>query len=323
MNKDYSVFRDPENYVPLSFRNEKLTSVKGTSYPIIAGIPRFVGSENYASDFGLQWNLFSKTQLDSHTGTNTSLERLSRCLNGHLDGINGKLVLEAGCGAGRFTEVLLKNGAIVHSFDLSNAVEANMKNNGKSKNLILAQADIDKIPFPKRHYDYVICLGVLQHTPITENSILNLYEMVRPGGCLIFDHYIFKWRNVLPPPIGRSDIIYRKILLALPQEKRFKTIKKIVDFFFPLHWQYKDSLTFQRILRRISPVHFYYPHMALRNKQMYYEWALLDTHDYLTDNYKHHRSIGQIEQLLRKLNANEIVVNEGGTGLEAFCRKPE
>jgi SAM-dependent methyltransferase len=37
----------------------------------------------------------------------------------------GKHVLEAGCGAGRFTEVLLKAGAYVTSIDLSSAVEAN------------------------------------------------------------------------------------------------------------------------------------------------------------------------------------------------------
>lgn len=37
-------------------------------YPVARGLPRFVGADNYAASFGLQWNLHRKTQLDSHTG---------------------------------------------------------------------------------------------------------------------------------------------------------------------------------------------------------------------------------------------------------------
>ena len=46
-----------------------------------------------------------------------------------LESIKGLKIIEAGSGAGRFTEVLLKYGAIVYSFDLSNAVCANFANN--------------------------------------------------------------------------------------------------------------------------------------------------------------------------------------------------
>ena len=78
------------------------------------------------------------------------------------------MVLEVGSGAGRFTEILLKHGAIVHSIDYSNAVDANAINNGHHENLTLVQADIRRIPFPKAIYDYVVCLGVIQHTPNSE-----------------------------------------------------------------------------------------------------------------------------------------------------------
>ena len=38
---------------------------KKNKYPISNFIPRFVPKSNYADNFGMQWNLFSKTQLDS------------------------------------------------------------------------------------------------------------------------------------------------------------------------------------------------------------------------------------------------------------------
>ena len=45
------------------------------SYPIQKGIPRFVPESNYADSFGLQWNKFRKTQLDSYSGQPISADR--------------------------------------------------------------------------------------------------------------------------------------------------------------------------------------------------------------------------------------------------------
>lgn len=54
---------------------------------------------------------------------------------------------------------------------------------------------------------------------------------------------------------------------------------------------------------------------------MYYEWALLDTHDGLTDFYKHRRKPNQIIKLLEETGAKNILVEIGGNGIEAFCKK--
>jgi SAM-dependent methyltransferase len=321
MNQDLSCLRDPEDLGPLTLAEDGLRSACGRTYPISNGIPRFVGAENYCGDFGVQWNLFRETQLDSYAGVNCSETRLARCLRGNLPGLKDRKVLEAGSGAGRFTEILLKYGSVVHSFDYSNAVESNALNNGHHDNLVLVQADIQRMPFARESYDCVICLGVLQHTPDPEESIRCLWEMVAPGGTLVIDHYVWKWRNVLPPPIGGAEILYRQLILRLPRSARFKAVRALTDFWFPWHWRFKDSLFIQRALRRISPVHFYYPQQRLRDRQMYYEWALLDTHDGTTDFYKHHRAPGQIRTFLEQIGASDIAVELGGNGVEAFCRK--
>ena len=88
-------------------------------YPIINEIPRFVELKNYANDFGFQWKKFRKTQLDSFSGLTISEERLKRVLNMPLKDLKNKKVLEAGCGSGRFSEILLKYGAVLTSFDFS------------------------------------------------------------------------------------------------------------------------------------------------------------------------------------------------------------
>src|SRR5437762_8433499 len=93
-------------------------------YPIIRSIARFVPAENYADNFGFQWNRFRKTQLDSHTGLPISRDRLFFSTEWPAEELRGKRVMDAGCGAGRFAEVSLSTGARVVAVDYSSAVDA-------------------------------------------------------------------------------------------------------------------------------------------------------------------------------------------------------
>jgi 2-polyprenyl-3-methyl-5-hydroxy-6-metoxy-1,4-benzoquinol methylase len=323
MNEDFSGLRDPFDGEPLIAGEGHLRSKSGLrEYPVVGSIPRFVSVDNYAADFGRQWNTFRRTQLDSYTGIKTSEQRLSRCMNGHLQQVRNKRVLEAGSGAGRFSEVLLAHSAVLDSFDYSTAVEANRDNNGHSGNFLLVQADARSMPFKKGEYDYVVCLGVLQHTPNPEETIGHLWDMVRPGGYLVIDHYIFTWKKMLPPPLGSAQPIYRRLMLLLPANHRLRAVTRIVDFFFPLHWQVRNSRIGRWLLSRVSPVCFYYDEFGLTNRTTLYEWALLDTHDSTTDVYRHLRTTAQISSCLSKLGATEIIVREAGNGVEALCRKP-
>ena len=116
-----------------------LKSFSTQKYTVIEDILRFVESESFASSFGLQWNTFKKAQLDSYTKTRISEDRVRTALQMPLESIKGLKIIEAGSGAGRFTEILLKYGAIVYSFDLSNAVSANYENNMPHENLTIFQ----------------------------------------------------------------------------------------------------------------------------------------------------------------------------------------
>lgn len=313
---------DPITGHPLERVGDALRSPCGQTYPIINGIPRFVPADNYAAAFGDQWNQFPKTQLDSHTGLSLSEDRLARCMRGRLPEVRDRKVLEAGSGAGRFTEVLLKHGAVLDSFDYSNAVEANFANNGSLGRLTLVQADIRQPPFPEANYDFVICLGVIQHTPNPEESIRSLWHMVKPGGVLVFDHYRWKLRNYLPPPVGVGGNAYRYYFLRLPKNHQSQAVKRVFDFWFPILWSHRDSKLFQFFIARFNPVVNYYPWFGLKDHDMYYEWMLLDTHDAMTDVYKHRRTPRSIRRTLESLGARNITVTTGGNGVEAYCEKP-
>lgn len=280
-------------------------------------IPRFVTSDSYASLFGHQWKKFKKTQLDSYTGTTISADRLNRCLGNLKNDLKNKLVLEAGCGAGRFTEILLQKGATLVSSDISSAVEANIENFPFSDNHLVIQADINAMPYQDEVFDVVICLGVIQHTPDPDTSIANLYKLVKKGGYLIIDHYTFN-RSYL----FRTAPLYRYYLKKKSAKQTLQITQHLVKKYLPLHKKFAKNKFMTMLVNRISPVISYYSALPQLNDKLQEEWALLDTHDSLTDWFKHFRNKKQITGILKKLGAVNIWCEYGGNGVEARCQKP-
>lgn len=277
------------------------------------GIPRFVPNAAYTSAFGLQWNRFKLTQLDSHTGLPISKERLRRCLGEEVwTTLDGKLVLEAGCGAGRFTEILIGRGARVTSIDLSEAVEANQDNFPQNQTHRIAQADILHMPFAPQQFDLVVCLGVIQHTPNPEETIAALYEQVKPGGLLVFDHYAYSLSY-----FTKTAPLFRAVLRRVPADVGMTCTEWLVKKFLPLHQKARSFYPAQMLISRLSPVLCYYHVFPELGDELQAEWALLDTHDSLTDWYKHFRTRGQIRGALGQIGATRIWCDYSGNGVEA------
>lgn len=315
----------PRDRLPLKQQSEESFSCdKGHSYRNYLNIARILESENnYADAFGEQWKHFRKTQLDSFSNTNISKDRLYRCLGDELvrslQQPRQVQILEAGCGAGRFTEVLLQlPAAAVTSTDLSSAVEPNQENCPQSDRHRVVQCDINAFPFVPQQFDLVVCLGVIQHTNVPEQTIASLYEMVKPGGSLIIDHYthtISRYTKI-------SSILLRPVLKRLPAGTGMAVTERITKIFFPLHRLARHSRLAQVLLSRLSPLATYFHTMPELNDRQQYEWALLDTHDGLTDYYKRLRTGPQLRRTLGGLGAVDIEVAKGGNGIEIRCRRP-
>jgi SAM-dependent methyltransferase len=292
----------------------------GCRFPVVGGIPRFVEPANYAAGFGLQWKAFARTQLDSHTGLRISRDRLERCIGGSLEVLRGRSVLEAGCGAGRFTELLLSAGARVVAADLSVAVEANHANCARDDGYFVCQADLRALPVAPASFDLVVCLGVVQHTPDPEATIAALASYVRPGGLLVIDHYAPDY----PLPLSRR--LLRSVLLRLPPAGAKAIAVAVAKAVLPVHRAlWRDARGMFRLrgyLRRLSPLVDYYDDYPQLGRDRLAEWSVLDTHDTLTDRYKHLRSVEQIREALERAGCERIRVEPGGNGVEARARRP-
>jgi len=278
----------------------------------LRGVPRFVGHEHYAASFGVQWNRYVRTQLDSHSGLSVSRERFF-AVTGWPERMEGERILEAGCGAGRFTEVLASTGADVWSFDLSNAVEANFANNGHLPNIHIFQASIDAIPFVPGQFDRVLCLGVLQHTPDPAAAFRSLAAQVRPGGALAMDVYrkdpaaLLQWKYLLRP-----------ITKRLPPERLYRTVAAVVPGLMPAARYARRMMG--RWGARLLPI-AEYSHLGL-SPELNAEWSVLDTFDMLSPAHDHPQTLATVRGWFADAGFTGVVVERGPNGITGRGRRP-
>lgn len=270
------------------------------TFPVINGIPRFGSVENYASAFGLQWNIHPKTQLDSASHTTISRDRFFQ-QTGWSNDLRGQKILEVGCGMGRFTEIVLQTGATCYSFDFSTAVDAAKMNFGTPSNYFLAQASIYEPPFPKEFFDKVFCFGVLQHTPNVRRSFHQLVTALKPGGELAFDVYAAPFQWFLPKrvlrPIGKyldPERLYRMVRAATP------TLLKISDAIGTIP-------KVGQVLRHAVPVANYRGRYPLSEQQIQ-EWAILDTFDQLNPRYDQPQRASVIRRWMSEEGLDDVQV---------------
>lgn len=282
------------------------------TFSIRGGIPRFVADEEYASSFGFQWNSFRRTQLDSYTGRSLSSERLFKVTQWPRI-MKGDLVLEAGSGAGRFSEVLLDTGATVFSFDLSNAVEANLANNGHRPNLNLFQGNIYNIPVLEGSFDKIICFGVLQHTPDPEHAFHNLSRFLKPGGEIAIDSYARRLRSMLS-----WKYLLRPLTTRMPRDLLFRWVDRVVRALLPI------AILLRRIGgrygARLMPI-VEYSHFGLPI-ELNREWATLDTFDMYSPAHDHPRTLAEVRQWFETAGLEKTIVEYGPNGIVARGRRP-
>ncbi len=271
-------------------------------YPIINGIPRFVPQSNYADNFGMQWNHFRQTQLDSYSGHPISTERFWQATGWRPEELKGQWVLDAGCGAGRFAEVALLAGAKVVALDYSSAVDACYANLKHHPNLHVVQGDIYAMPFGPECFSFVYSLGVLQHTPDVAKAFAALPPMVRRGGSLCTDFYWKRFRTML-----HAKYLFRPLTKRMNQLKLFQLLQRWVPTLLATSQALGRVPLVGRSLKRIVPVADYTGRFPLSDQQLK-EWALLDTFDMLAPAYDNPQSAGMVRHWFEQAGLVEIDV---------------
>jgi SAM-dependent methyltransferase len=299
----------PLNGETLTYDAEKMCLITEdglTRIPISNNVPRFVSNSNYADNFGMQWKKFSRTQMDSYSGQPISFERFWNATGWDKEALYGKLVLDVGCGSGRFAEVALNAGAFVVALDYSSAVDACYDNLLHYPGLLVIQADVYNLPFKLETFDFIYSLGVLQHTPNPEIAFAKLIQPLKKGGHLCVDFYEKSFKSALLPKYWLRPFTKR-----MNKEKLFKLLNNRINGLMYSSRLLSKTPLIGHLLKRLIPVANYDGIHPLDENQIL-EWALLDTFDWLSPEFDNPQNSKTILGWFEKNDLKEIEILKAG-----------
>ncbi len=270
-------------------------------YPIIRGIPRFVQLENYAESFGTQWNRWPRLQFDSENigkpMAGHTEKMFSRIIGKQISELKNEVIVDVGCGPGRFIDRALAGGAKVIGIDYSSAVEPAQKNFFKNPNVLIVQGDALQLPIKENSINGAFSIGVLHHTPRPEKGMIEISKILKDGGwaavCVYGKNGYYDSPRVT---------VWRKFLQCL--KPVFGNLPPLIYSHFTTWIIY--PLSFIPGLGHVLRLTF--PSIRLPD----WKWRLLDTHDSVTPKYQSAHESFEVYSWFKKAGFSDIEPSDWG-----------
>ena len=295
-------------------------------YPIRNGIPRFVSSEAYSSSFGFEWKHWRRTQFDtfSRKSSGTTFVASTGVQPATLA---GKLVLDAGCGSGRYMDIVAHSGAEVVGVDLSLAVEVAQENLGNLSNCHFIQADLFHLPFPCNTFDFFYSIGVLHHTPNTRQAFNHLVRTLKPSGEAAI--WVYPQRRLTETfqyfPREFNEVLALDVNFRIPA-RASSLVRRAAT---PLDWIMETSSSIERAVTTRLPRGWLYwlCHAAIPLYYLYRiplffplrlitkiamdpdpEWRVLDTFDWYSPRFQWKHTYPEVRTWFEEAGLQEIAI---------------
>jgi SAM-dependent methyltransferase len=280
----------------LEDRGSELTCAGcGRKYPLVNGVARFVDTQQYVGSFGFQWHVHARTQLDNEESKRS--ERAFRRRTGFRpEDLAGKLVLDVGCGMGRFADVATRWGAHVVGVDLSLAAEVAARNMA-GREATIFQADVFQLPFAPESFDFIYSIGVLHHTPDCERAFKMLPGLLAPGGRIAIWLYsgYNNWYKM-------SDV-YRKVTRRMSPRLLHRLCYGVV----PLYGIHQVLRKIPLVGRPASGALAYAIPMAFHPNRT---WRILDTFDWYSPWYQSKHTYEEVFRWFESCGLDDLRVIE-------------
>lgn len=272
-------------------------------YPIIKGVPRFVEKEHYSESFGYEWNKWAYVQYEQNN-LHSPMEGYTEKMFNNIcqlsdEEFRNKLVVEFGCGGGRFIDIVRRKGGRIVGIDMSSAVEQANEFYKNDPDVLIVQADILNPPFIDNCFDIGYTIGVLHHTPDPFLGFQKLFNIIKINGTLICSVY---------PKNGFYDFksVYRFRKFIHLTQKIFRNYIALIYSYFSagLLFHLFSSLTrlpggkkiTKYLEMNVFPV-LYTPSLM---------WRVLDIFDAITPKYASTHSVDEIVSWFRETGCREI-----------------
>ena len=127
-----------------------------------------------------------------------------------LAGLDGKEVLDVGCGGGILSESMAERGANVTGIDLGDkplkiAKLHLLESGNKVDYRKIAAEDLAKEQ--PHHYDIVTCMEMLEHVPDPESIVRSCAQLTKPGGWAFFSTLNRNPKSYLMAVVGAEYVL--------------------------------------------------------------------------------------------------------------------
>lgn len=158
--------------------------------------------------------------------------------------LDGKKVLDIGCGYGALSSMLLDKGAYVWGIEVNeNKLKIAKEKLGKNKKFTPILTKDEKLSFDDKYFDCIFLFDVIEHVGRPEKTIAECFRVLKPGGYLyveftpyysITGHHLYdyaKWPiHILPKEKIKKIVFSKKINSYLTAEynwAQFESLNKL------------------------------------------------------------------------------------------------
>lgn len=171
--------------------------------------------------YGKTFNLYTKKEIEEFIVPFETRFKKNNISPQNI--FDGKKCLDAGCGGGRGSIFMAKNGAKqIEAVDLSDTnINTTIENAKKFNfdNINVQKESLDNLPYPDEYFDVVWCNGVLMHTHDPDACLKEISRVLKIGGkawVYVYGSGGTYWHCV---------DLYRNFLKSLPTEDCINTLQ--------------------------------------------------------------------------------------------------
>ncbi|MFS0671643.1 class I SAM-dependent methyltransferase [Ornithinibacillus sp. 179-J 7C1 HS] len=137
-----------------------------------------------------RWNIHAAAFTAGYTeeGDRSRVVLLNPTIFSLLDDVEGKAVLDAGCGEGYLSRILAEKGARMTSVDYSEKMlEIARERTPSDAGIIYYHGNCENLNFLEgNQFDTIISNMVIQDLEDYESALCEMYRLLKPGGSFIF-----------------------------------------------------------------------------------------------------------------------------------------